>query len=165
MPSPAPAIALVLAAALSGLPGCGEDGGAGADAADEGATTAPADEGVITEPPPETAPAGAAAEPVREEQGEARGGKDEGSTATVSEVCPDVEVTPNSGGGLFDVEAEQITCTDAATILQAWGEAGFPGEGPEGFACEQIGENTDGSTRLRCSQGTAGGVLEFTTGS
>lgn len=164
MPSPAPAIALALAAVLMGLSACGEDGGAGADAADEGATTAPAGEGVITEPPPETAPAGAAAEPVREE-GEAGGDKGQGSTATVSEVCSDVVVTPNSGGGLFDVEAEQITCTDAATILQAWGEAGFPGEGPEGFACEQITENADGSTRLRCTQGTAGGVLEFTTGS
>jgi hypothetical protein len=82
----------------------------------------------------------------------------------VAEPCPDVVIAPNSGAGLFDVQAEQLTCTDAATVLRAWGEAGFPGEGPEGFACEPLVENADGSTRLRCTQGTSGGVLEFATG-
>jgi hypothetical protein len=155
---------LALATILAGLAlpvGCGEGGGQGAG--EDPIATAPANEQAITEPPPETAPEEGVAAPVRDER-EGRDA-DEPEESAIAEACPDVVITPDSGAGLFDVEAEQITCTDAATILQAWGEAGFPGDGPEGFACEQLAENADGSTRLRCTQVGSGGALEFTTGS
>jgi hypothetical protein len=157
------ALVLVVAAAAIVVPaGCGEAGG-GEAAGEDQLATAPADEGVITEPPAETAPEKGLAAPVRDE----REGSDvdEPEEAAIAEACPDVVITPNSGGGLFDVEAEQMTCTDATTILRAWGEAGFPGDGPEGFACEELAENPDGSTRLRCTQASSGGALEFATGS
>ncbi len=130
----------------------GEDEPAdGAPAADRQATE------TVAQPPPETAPEG-------------RGAQDQNSGAIADtaasgpEACPDVPVTPGSGEGLFQVGAEGLTCADAVTALESWGRSGFPSDGPPGFGCEEVAENADGSTRLRCAQEGAGGVLEFTTG-
>ncbi len=157
-------IAAICAAALLALAGCGEAGepAPAEQEAPVGATSA--EEPRVAEPPSETVPEGddqastarAAGEDAEEELG--------GDVPSAPEPCPDVVVTPDSGAGLFGLEVQQLTCSDATTALMTWGESGFPGDSPPGFVCEQLAENPDGSTRLRCTQGDSGGVLEFSTG-
>lgn len=83
---------------------------------------------------------------------------------SAAQACGDVVVTPNSGDGLFAVEAQGISCDDATEVLKRWGKAGYPGGAPEGFACETLSTTESGSGRLRCTEQGTGGVLEFSTG-
>ncbi len=145
----------VLTAALA-IPACGGD-----DTPEEApeAASAETSETTLTEtaaqPPPESA-AGATEDAAASRESEETLAED---AATAPLPCPDVVVTPNSDNGLFAVEAEGITCEDASTALLAWGESGYPGEGPPGFACEEVSER-----RLSCEQEASGGVVEFDTG-
>lgn len=82
----------------------------------------------------------------------------EGSTSA-SESCPDVAIETHSGNGLFEIETRGLACADATAALKRWGEAGYPGGGPEGFDCESAGE-----IALRCTERSSGGVVEFETG-
>ena len=151
----AAAICLTLA-----LPACGGSDSAAPQEAEPAGTTSTT-ETDVAQPPPETGPeegdtSGARAEAKESEVAE--------EAASAPEACPDVVITPGAGDGLFEVEVEGITCADAATALQAWGGAGYPGDGPPGFACDPVAENADGSTRLRCTPEGSVGTLEFTTG-
>lgn len=143
-------VALVLAA-------CGDE--------DESADGAPAADRQPTEtaaqPPPETAPEGtsARASSSRDE----RGSNGVAEAETGPQSCPDVVITPDSGNGLFEVVAEGITCEDASAALEAWGQSGYPGEGPPGFACRPASDR-DETARLRCEQEASGAVVEFETG-
>jgi hypothetical protein len=83
---------------------------------------------------------------------------------TAPEACPDIVITPDSGNGLFEVVAEGITCDDAGAALEAWGQSGYPGEGPPGFACAPANEAGGEASRLRCEQEASGAVVEFETG-
>ncbi len=156
---PTATVAAVLAlAALLALTGCGGDDSSGEDpeavqanAEEEGGTT-PTE--TAAQPPPESA-AGAADDEMSRETEQTLAEE----AATGPQPCPDVVITANSGNGLFAVEAEGITCEDASAALQAWGESGYPGEGPAGFACEEVSEG-----RLSCEQDASGGVVEFDTG-
>jgi hypothetical protein len=152
--------ALVLAATLSA---CGGDDQPSDDGeASSQSTEAEAGEPTETmaQPPPEEASGEATSERASERSQEALAE----DAATGPQSCSDVTVTPNSGNGLFAVEAEGITCEDASAALQAWGASGYPGEGPPGFACEEIAENDDGSIRLSCEQDASGGLVEFDSG-
>ena len=120
--------------------------------ADTGAERTPTE--TTAQPPPETAPGGGAT--TAAERGESTV---EGDAVTGPQSCPDVVVTPNSGNGLFAVEAEGITCEDAGAALRAWGASGYPGGGPPGFACDEVSEG-----RLSCEQEASGGVVAFDTG-
>lgn len=148
--------ALAGALAALALAACGgeDEPAEGTPAADRRATE-------TVEPPLETAPEGTAAG--------ARGARDKAGSEVVAETetepraCPDVVITPDSGNGLFEVEAEGITCEDAGAALEAWGRSGYPGEGPQGFACRQP-EATGEAGRLRCEQEASGAVVEFETG-
>lgn len=152
------AATLGLASALA-LPACGgDDGPSEAEPAEQAATDA-RDTGTTettAQPPPESA---------EQETGDGStsGGRGEETlteeAATGPQSCADVVISPNSGDGLFAVEAEGITCEDASAALQAWGESGYPGGGPAGFACEEVSEG-----RLSCEQEASGGVVEFETG-
>jgi len=143
-------VALTLAA-------CGDEDepGDGAPAADRQATE------TVAQPPPETAPEGtsARASSSREE----RGSDVVAEAETGPQSCPDVVIAPDSGNGLFEVVAEGITCEDASAALEAWGQSGYPGEGPPGFACRPASDGDD-TGRLRCEQEASGAVVEFETG-
>ncbi len=158
-----PLLGVLCAAALLPLAGCGESGGPAPAEQETAVGSTSAEKPRVAEPPSETVPEGgdrastAAGEDAEEELA--------GDVPSAPEPCPDVVVAPDSGAGLFGLEVQQLTCSDATTALMAWGEAGFPGDSPPGFVCEQLAENPDGSTRLRCTQGDSGGVLEFSTGS
>ena len=135
----------------------GEDEPAeGTTAADRQATE------TVLQPPPETAPEDTAAR--------ARGSRDKPESEVVAETptepqaCPDVVITPDSGNGLFEIVAEGITCEDAGAALEAWGQSGYPGEGPQGFACAPATEAGGEATRLRCEQEASAAVVEFETG-
>jgi hypothetical protein len=149
------AICLSLTAALA-MPACGGD-----DASEEApeAASAETSENAPTEtaaqPPPESS-AGATEDAAASRESEETLAED---AATGPQPCPDVVVTPNSDNGLFAVEAEGITCEDASAALLAWGESGYPGEGPPGFSCEEVAEG-----RLSCEQEASGGVVAFDTG-
>lgn len=132
------------------------------------------DEQAAAQPSADTA-AGAPTETTAQPPPEQAGGATAGKTSkrsqetlveeapTGPQPCPDVVVTPNSGDGLFDVEAEGITCDDANAALQAWGASGYQGAGPPGFSCEEVAVNDNGSSRLSCEQQASGGVVEFET--
>lgn len=80
-------------------------------------------------------------------------------------ACPDVVITPNSGDGLFEVEAEGMSCEEAVAALEEWGQAGYPGQGPEGFDCDDsIDDAGTAPTELRCVERGSGAVIEFSTG-
>jgi len=162
----APLAALAAAAALAPA-GCG--GGDEEPASTEAEQTPPpaaSGEPSTAQPPPETAPDGASEDPG---DGAEDGSPEEAQEEALGEdaetgplPCPDLVITPDSGNGLFDVEANGITCEDAAVALEAWGASGFPGTGPPGFACKPVPDEASG--RLSCVQEASGGVVEFTQG-
>lgn len=79
--------------------------------------------------------------------------------------CPDVVITPNSGDGLFEVEAEGMSCDEAVTALKKWGQAGYPGQGPQGFECDDsVDDAGTAPTELRCVERGSDAVIEFATG-
>jgi hypothetical protein len=154
--------ALLCAAAL----GCG---GQEAPPDDRGGATEPAPGARgVAQPPPESS----SQQDGGGGQGQAGGssgssGQEGGEIApdaeTGAQPCPDVVITPNSGNGLFEVEAEGITCEDASAALATWGQSGYPGDGPQGFVCEEVSAGPAGA-RLRCEQESSGGIVEFDTG-
>lgn len=75
--------------------------------------------------------------------------------------CEDITITPNSDDGIFGITASGISCDDAEQVLREWGEAGYPGDGPEGFSCEEIegAENAMLGPPNRCVSGSQ--VIEF----
>lgn len=156
-------LVLVLVCALGGLApvACGGDGESPEGVSEAGR---PAGE-TVSQPPLEAAPDGTATSgsDVAGEQAE-DGGDVVVDTDMDPEPCPDVVITPDSGNGLFAVEAEGITCEDAVAALEAWGRSGYPGEGPQGFACAPVEEGDAERSRLRCEQHPSGGVVEFETG-
>jgi hypothetical protein len=160
-------LALVGAAALlcGALLGCGggEQPPQGDDSSGS-AGSAPAEDGGVAQPPPESSSQQARGDGEQDGGGgEQGGGEIAEDTETGPQPCPDVAVTPNSGNGLFGVEAEGITCEDASAALATWGQSGYPGDGPEGFVCEEVSAAGPAS-RLRCEQEASGGVVEFDTG-
>lgn len=150
---------MALSLALA-LPACGGEEAAPPPEPDPAGTTSMS-ETDVAQPPPETVPGDGAASGARAEEKESEVAEE---AVSAPEACPDVVITPGTGDGLFEVEVEGLTCPDAATALEAWGGAGYPGDGPSGFVCDRLAENPDGSTRLRCTQEGSGGTLEFTTG-
>lgn len=158
-------LALVALAAATALVACGsEDEDAGPDAENVAADESAGTTETTAEPPPETAPGDASAEAgSRTSTRDGEGGIVE-ETATGPQSCQDVVITPDSGNGLFGIEAEGITCEDAAAALEAWGSSGYPGAGPPGFSCEEVSQSESGSARLSCEQDASGAVVEFDTG-
>jgi hypothetical protein len=154
-------VALALAVAAIAV-GCGGDDEpaspteAGQPAAEE--TTA--GDPTTAQPPPESAEQG-------DESSRAHVSDDEQEAAlevdseTGPQPCGDVEIAPDSGNGLFDVEADGITCEDAAAALESWGASGYPGTGPPGFSCQPVPEE---ELRLSCEQEATNAVLTFTQG-
>lgn len=158
----AAAVAMTL---LLGACGGEEEDGASTEAQDVTAEEAEVTTETTAQPPPEAAPEDSSGDG----GGRTSGGGSEGSlaqeAATAPQSCPDVIITPNSSNGLFAVEAEGITCEDAAAALEAWGSSGYPGGGPPGFSCEEISQGeSGGSARLSCQQDASGAVVEFDTG-
>jgi hypothetical protein len=152
---PVCAAVLALTAALA-LTACGgDDSPESAQEPSQANADAPAPTETAAQPPPESAEGEASEGGTSRETEEALAEQ----AATGPQSCPDVVITPNSGNGLFAVEAEGITCEDASAALLAWGESGYPGEDPPGFACEEVSEG-----RLSCEQEASGGVVEFDTG-
>lgn len=153
---------LLLACALSGLAlvACGDDGESperDEEAGRQAGETA-------AQPPLETAPEGGETSADARGEGAEGGGGVVVETDTGPQPCPDVVITPSSGNGLFAVEAEGITCDDAVAALEAWGRSGYPGDGPQGFACVPTADDGSEPARLRCEQQPSGGVVEFETG-
>jgi hypothetical protein len=155
-------VALALAAAAMTVAGCGAD--------DEPATPTeaaqPAPEATTTgetttaQPPPESAEQGDESSGVAVSDDEQEAAL-EVDSETGPQPCGDVEIAPDSGNGLFDVEADGITCEDAAAALESWGASGYPGTGPPGFSCEPVPE---AELRLSCEQEATDAVLTFTQG-
>jgi|GEM_PF-4011417 hypothetical protein len=158
----APLVALAVAAALA-LAGCGGggEGPAAGTEADQAPPPAPPGERSTAQPPPETAPDNGGGDPGDGSSEEAQEEALAEDAETGPLPCPDVVITPDSGNGLFDVEANGLTCEDATVALEAWGASGFPGTGPPGFSCEPVPE---AQGRLSCVQEASGGVVEFTQG-
>ena len=159
----APLVALAVAVALAPV-GCGGDEEpAASTAAEEAPPPAPSGERSTAQPPPETAPDQGGGESAGEgsssEEAQEEALAEDAETGPLP--CPDVVVTPDSGNGLFDVEANGLTCEDATAALEAWGASGFPGTGPPGFSCDPVPE---AAGRLSCVQDASGGVVEFTQG-
>jgi hypothetical protein len=131
-----PAIVIALLVALA-LAGCGErsEPTTGTQETRTGASTAPALSGETTETVP-----------------------------GAPQPCGEVTITPNSGDGLFEIEATGIRCDEARAVLEEWGKDDYsPSAGPRGYDCETIKEQPAGNSRLRCA-GPGGGTIEFDTG-
>jgi hypothetical protein len=152
------ALALTLSLVACGGEQQAEEGGAADPQPAESSGGEPTE--TTSQPPPEDSSGEATSERASERSQEALAEE----AVTGPQACPDVTVTPDSGDGLFAVEAEGITCEDAGAALAAWGASGYQGEGPPGFACEEIAQNDNGSARLSCVQDASGGVVEFDTG-
>lgn len=159
-------IVLPVAIAVLAATGCGGgDEEAATTQADQPAPAVDAGESSTAQPPPETAPgdgdseSGGGSSEERSEEAQEEALAEDAETGPLP--CPDVAITPDSGNGLFDVEANGLTCEDATTALEAWGASGFPGTGPPGFSCDPVSE---AAGRLSCVQDASGGVVEFTQG-
>lgn len=159
------AVAAALAASAM-LAACGGDDAdnSPSPAADAATETSETVTETTAEPPPEAAPGDPSVDPDATTSPRNGDGSIGDGAATGPQSCPDVVITPNSGDGLFNVEAEGITCEDAAAALEAWGSSGYPGAGPPGFSCEEVEQGGGASTRLSCEQDAAGAVVAFDTG-
>lgn len=156
-------VALALAAAVGAVAGCGGDDepAAPTEAAQPASEATTAGQGTTTaQPPPESEEQGQGSSRVDVSDDEQEAAL-EVDSETGPQPCGDVEITPDSGNGLFDVEADGMTCEDAAAALQSWGASGYPGTGPPGFSCEPVPEE---ELRLSCEQEATDAVLTFTQG-
>ena len=155
-------VVLALGAAMAVAGGCGGGDDEPPPATEAAQPSSEATTGARTtaQPPPESAEQGdesSDADVSDREQEEAL----EVDSETGPQPCEDVVITPDSGNGLFDVEADGLTCEDATAALASWGASGYPGTGPPGFSCEAV---PDEEGRLSCEQDASGAVLTFTQG-
>jgi hypothetical protein len=80
--------------------------------------------------------------------------------------CGTIVLTPNSGDGLFDVTAKNVSCRRARKVLGEWARAESAPRWPEGFRCRVVRRYMAGNGRVRCTRRDGGRTqrIGFTTG-
>ena len=80
--------------------------------------------------------------------------------------CGTIVLTTNSGHGLFDVTAKNISCRRARGVLREWSRAKDAPRWPGGYECRVVRRFEAGNRRVRCTRRDSGRMqrIGFTSG-